>query len=88
MDEILAQSSFSMLKGKIDDRILKAIDAMGFEKPTRVQAESLPYLLQQKDLIGAAKTGSGKTLAFLIPIINNLIRLGITRVHGNFYTYY
>lgn len=82
VDEIIAQSSFSMLKGKIDERILNALKVMGFEKPTRVQAESLPYLLQQKDLIGAAKTGSGKTLAFLIPLVNNLIQLGITSEHG------
>lgn len=82
VDEIIAQSSFSMLKGKIDERILNALKVMGFQKPTRVQAESLPYLLQQKDLIGAAKTGSGKTLAFLIPLVNNLIQLGITSEHG------
>ncbi|CAH2040598.1 unnamed protein product, partial [Iphiclides podalirius] len=55
---------------------------MGIEKPTEIQAKILPHLLEGKDLIGAAKTGSGKTLAFLIPIIENLIRLKLTRSHG------
>ncbi|XP_022826414.1 ATP-dependent RNA helicase DDX18-like isoform X1 [Spodoptera litura] len=76
VDEIVSRSSFSMLEGKVDSRILKALNSMGMEKPTRIQAEALPHLLQGKDLIGAAKTGSGKTLAFLIPVVDNLLKLG------------
>lgn len=74
-----------MLEGKIDQRILEGIKAMGIEKPTRIQAETLPHLMMQKDLIGAAKTGSGKTLAFLIPTIDGLIRLNFTRKHGKWF---
>ncbi|XP_030027278.2 ATP-dependent RNA helicase DDX18 isoform X2 [Manduca sexta] len=84
IDDVIAKSSFSMLEGKIDARILKVLKSMGFERPTRIQAETLPHLLQQKDLIGAAKTGSGKTLAFLIPIVDNLIKHKITQKHGTF----
>ncbi|CAH0583105.1 unnamed protein product [Chrysodeixis includens] len=76
VDEIVSKSCFSMLEGKIDSKILKALKGMGLEKPTRIQAEVLPHLLQGKDLIGAAKTGSGKTLAFLIPVVDNLLKLG------------
>lgn len=75
VDQIVSRSSFSMLKGNVDSRILKALNSMGMEKPTRIQAEALPHLLQGKDLIGAAKTGSGKTLAFLIPVVDNLLKL-------------
>lgn len=82
VEDILAKSSFLMLEGKIDQRILKGIKAMGIEKPTRIQAETLPHLMLQKDLIGAAKTGSGKTLAFLIPTIDYLIRINFTKKHG------
>nr|XP_021193908.2 ATP-dependent RNA helicase DDX18 [Helicoverpa armigera] len=82
VDEIISQSSFSMLKGKVDGRILKALTSMGLEKPTRIQAEVLPHLLQGKDLIGAAKTGSGKTLAFLIPVVDTLIKLGWSAKSG------
>lgn len=81
-DSILAKSRFSMLEGKIDERILEGIKGMGIEKPTRIQAETLPHLMMHKDLIGTAKTGSGKTLAFLIPTIDGLIRLKFTRKYG------
>lgn len=79
---LLVKPRFSMLEGKIDHRILEGIKAMGFEQPTRIQAETLPHLMLHKDLIGTAKTGSGKTLAFLIPTIDGLIRLKFTRKHG------
>ncbi|KAL0832147.1 hypothetical protein ABMA28_001610 [Loxostege sticticalis] len=82
VEEILTKSSFSMLKDKIDNRILDSLQQMGLEKPTRIQAETLPHLLLGEDIIGAAKTGSGKTLAFLIPVIDKLIKLGFTRRHG------
>ncbi|XP_026330517.1 probable ATP-dependent RNA helicase pitchoune isoform X2 [Hyposmocoma kahamanoa] len=79
---ILTKPRFSMLEGKIDHRILEGIKDMGIEKPTRIQAETLPHLMLHKDLIGTAQTGSGKTLAFLIPTIDGLIRLKFTRKHG------
>lgn len=74
-----------MLEGKIDHRILEGIKDMGIEKPTRIQAETLPHLMLHKDLIGTAQTGSGKTLAFLIPTIDGLIRLKFTRKHGKYF---
>lgn len=76
--DIVERSTFSMLAGKIDSRILDALNSMGLGRPTRIQVESLPHLLLQNDLIGAAKTGSGKTLAFLIPVVDNLIKLGFS----------
>lgn len=53
----------------------KAIEGMGFENMTEVQARTIPPLLAGKDVLGAAKTGSGKTLAFLIPAIEMLNKL-------------
>ncbi|CAG9787197.1 unnamed protein product [Diatraea saccharalis] len=82
VQRILLNSNFSMLHGKIDVRLLESIKAMNLDKPTQIQAETLPYLLMGKDIIGSAKTGSGKTLAFLIPVIENLLKLGFTRKHG------
>ncbi|XP_059053656.1 probable ATP-dependent RNA helicase pitchoune [Achroia grisella] len=81
-EEIISQCNFSMLEGKIHSQLLMAVLKLGFNKPTRIQAESLPYLLLGNDLIGAAKTGSGKTLAFLIPAIDRLIKLGFNRKRG------
>jgi ATP-dependent RNA helicase DeaD len=51
------------------DPIIEAILAMGFINPTEVQAETIPCVLEGKDLIVMSKTGSGKTGAFGIPIL-------------------
>ncbi|KAG6789398.1 hypothetical protein POTOM_005496 [Populus tomentosa] len=50
----------------------KAIQEMGFENLTQIQARAIPPLLVGKDVLGAARTGSGKTLAFLIPAVELL----------------
>lgn len=58
----------------LDENILKAIDTMGFEEPSRIQAEVIPVLLEGHDVIGQAQTGTGKTLAFGAPILSRLER--------------
>lgn len=53
--------------------IVTAITEMGFEKPTSIQAKSIPHILSStQDLIGRAQTGTGKTGAFGLPILNKL----------------
>ena len=54
--------------------ILKALQAEGYTQPTPVQAQSIPILLDGKDLLGCAQTGTGKTAAFAIPILQNLLK--------------
>ncbi len=49
--------------------ILKAVDKLGFEQAAPIQAETIPLLLQGKDVVGQSQTGSGKTAAFAIPAI-------------------
>ena len=56
----------------IDGEIRKAIDEMGFTKPTPIQAKTIPDALRGIDIIGQAQTGSGKTLAFAVPILSKL----------------
>ncbi len=53
--------------------ICEAIKAMGYKHPTKIQAESLPYTLKDRDMIGLAETGSGKTASFAIPVIQKLL---------------
>jgi ATP-dependent RNA helicase DeaD len=53
----------------LSKEILKAIDAMGFEEPTPIQAGVIPMILEGRDVIGQAQTGTGKTAAFGIPIV-------------------
>lgn len=53
--------------------ILKAIEALGFTKPTPIQAQSIPVLIEgNRDLVGFAATGTGKTAAFSLPIIHKI----------------
>lgn len=56
----------------IDPAIQKALDGMGFEEPSPIQAAAIPILLEGKDLIGQAQTGTGKTAAFAIPLLQRL----------------
>ncbi|HLS65842.1 MAG TPA: DEAD/DEAH box helicase [Pseudogracilibacillus sp.] len=55
----------------ISDDVLKALQAMGFEEPTPIQAETIPPASEGKDVIGQAQTGTGKTAAFGIPMIES-----------------
>lgn len=52
--------------------ILKALSNEGYTTPTPVQEQSIPLILQQKDLLGCAQTGTGKTAAFAIPLLQLL----------------
>ena len=54
---------------QIEPSILQAIEEMGFTKPSPIQAQAIPILLQGIDCVGQAKTGTGKTAAFGIPAI-------------------
>ena len=49
--------------------ICDAVAKMGYENPSKIQKESLPFTLKGRDIIGLAETGSGKTAAFAIPVI-------------------
>ncbi len=57
----------------LKESILSAITEMGYESPTPIQQQSIPYLLDnQGDLIGLASTGTGKTAAFGLPLLNQI----------------
>ena len=52
--------------------LLKALDDVGYETPSPIQAQTIPLLLEGKDVLGQAQTGTGKTAAFALPILSNL----------------
>ncbi|HEY5561460.1 MAG TPA: DEAD/DEAH box helicase [Clostridiaceae bacterium] len=60
----------------LNENVLKAIDDMGFEEPSNIQAEIIPVILAGFDCIGQAQTGTGKTLAFGAPILSSIERSG------------
>ncbi len=61
---------FSSLK--LSPHLLEVLKEVGFDQLTPIQAQSIPLLLEGKDLIGQSKTGSGKTAAFALPILEKL----------------
>jgi len=52
--------------------ILKALDEVGYESPSPIQAETIPLLLEGRDVLGQAQTGTGKTAAFALPMLSRL----------------
>jgi ATP-dependent RNA helicase RhlE len=67
---VAPMSLFSELK--LPPNVEKAIAALGFEKPTPIQAKAIPIALSKRDLVGVAQTGTGKTAAFTIPMLVTL----------------
>jgi ATP-dependent RNA helicase DbpA len=63
-------TQFSLLK--LDSALLGNLESLGYTQMTPIQAESLPHLLDGRDLIARAKTGSGKTVAFGLGLLNLL----------------
>ena len=57
---------------KLNRNILKALAEAGYEQPTPIQEQSIPSVLEGRDLLGCAQTGTGKTCAFSVPIIQRL----------------
>ncbi len=64
------QATFSSLKLHSD--LLNNLSTLGYQTMTPIQAQSLPYILQGKDVIGQGKTGSGKTAAFALGVLQRL----------------
>ena len=59
----------------IDGRVLAALQDVGYEKPSPIQAATIPVLLEGRDVVGLAQTGTGKTAAFAVPALSRLAEL-------------
>jgi len=53
----------------LSDDLLKAIEYLGYESPSPIQAKAIPHILEGKDIVGLSETGSGKTAAFALPAL-------------------
>jgi len=56
----------------LDKRVLRALDDVGYESPSPIQAATIPALLQGRHVVGLAQTGTGKTAAFAVPILSQI----------------
>ncbi|MDJ1467957.1 DEAD/DEAH box helicase [Xanthocytophaga flava] len=66
-----------------DTRLAEGLTAMGFTQPTPIQEQSIPLILENKDLIACAQTGTGKTAAYLLPILDKIVRAPEDKRHLN-----
>src|SRR3979411_1787501 len=64
----------------LDQRVVDALAALGYEEPTPVQREAIPPLLAGRDVMGQAATGTGKTAAFALPLLGRIA--GVPRAAG------
>jgi len=57
----------------VSAQLCGALDVAGYQKPTPIQRQAIPHVLEGKDLLGCAQTGTGKTAAFALPILQNIM---------------
>lgn len=56
----------------LPESLLKVLDKVGYESPSPIQAQTIPLMLEGRDVVGQAQTGTGKTAAFALPILARL----------------
>ncbi len=59
---------------KFDERLLDGLNSMGYNKPTPIQEQAIPIILENHDLIACAQTGTGKTAAYVLPTLNKIVQ--------------
>ena len=59
----------------LDGRVLAALEEVGYEKPSPIQEQTIPLLLEGHDVVGLAQTGTGKTAAFALPALSRMAEL-------------
>ncbi len=69
------QTAASFADLGLSEQVLDAIEDLGYENPTPIQAGAIPQVLAGRDLLAAAQTGTGKTAAFLLPTMSTLPRV-------------
>lgn len=77
MQQLDSSIEFSQLG--LSAPVLQAVQSLGYEVPTPIQAQCIPFLLAGRDILGQAQTGTGKTAAFALPL---LCRIDSTKTGG------
>lgn len=73
VEEDIYKPNFTFQEFYIDNTLKENLTWKGYKTPMPIQDQSIPHILEGKDIIGIANTGTGKTLAFLIPMLNKVI---------------
>ena len=65
--------------------ILKAVEALGFDQPSPIQAQAIPHVLMGRDVLGSAQTGTGKTASFTLPMIDILTKPELVKAAWDYF---
>lgn len=68
----MSKETISFTSLGLSEHLLRALDDLNFKEPSAIQQQTIPWLVQGRDLIGLAQTGTGKTAAFTLPILQGL----------------
>jgi ATP-dependent RNA helicase RhlE len=68
------KKKMSFKKFELNEKIMVGVQAQGYVKPTPIQLQSIPPILEGRDVMGLAQTGTGKTAAFVLPILQRLMQ--------------
>jgi superfamily II DNA/RNA helicase len=55
-----------------DPKLFEGLESMGYRNPTAIQEQTIPLIINRKDIIACAQTGTGKTAAYLLPILHHI----------------
>ncbi|MGP1924023.1 MAG: DEAD/DEAH family ATP-dependent RNA helicase [Arsenophonus sp. NEOnobi-MAG3] len=69
---MINETQISFVDLGLSNLILSSLNDLGYEKPSPIQQQCIPYLLDGCDVLGIAQTGSGKTAAFSLPLLHNI----------------
>lgn len=72
MSEQQQDNSVNFRSLGLAEPLLQALESVGYETPTPIQANTIPLLLEGRDVLGQAQTGTGKTAAFALPMLSNI----------------
>lgn len=70
-EKIVEHTAFEQFA--LDERLVRAVTLMGYERPTPIQSQAIPLALKGLDVMGAAQTGTGKTAAFGLPLLHRVL---------------
>ena len=71
-DQETSETHISFRDLDLPEHLLKALEAVGYENPSPIQAQTIPTLLNGRDMLGQAQTGTGKTAAFALPVLSRI----------------
>ena len=71
-DNIVEEKEITFKDLGLSEKLLQAIEKIGYKTPTPIQKQTIPLLLDNTDVVGIAQTGTGKTAAFALPILEKI----------------